>query len=392
MKPVGFRHIGQHGVLAPTEHDEASREDFIASMYFAVQADVFPGNRVAWDSRVRPAFVRETGREPQDRHEIRRAMAAEPMFQWWSSLRRTTQEMKQATGEEFVHRQTGPINDTVARLNRNGRGTLRLDPDLAIPRYVGKVDFHGQPGGYLAERCDNDVSPAAIYDPGVFVLTKGFMGPYCEAAGASAIHFLKSRFPTFSPGRILDMGCAVGHSTLPYADAYPDAHIDAIDLSAPMLRYAHARATSLGYALHFSQQNAEHTDFADESFDLVVSHIVLHETSRSALINIVNECHRLLRPGGLMLHVEQRQHEDMEAFEQFYYDWDTLNNNEPFWGTLHDMDLIKVARDAGFDQSRVIHEMVPNLVAADMLKGVIDDGKDFKRTAVWFAFGARKSS
>ncbi|MDA0368452.1 MAG: class I SAM-dependent methyltransferase [Proteobacteria bacterium] len=392
MKPVGIRQIGQHGALAAVNHDEAAREDFIASMYFAVQANVFPGNRLAYDRRVRPEFERGHGRAPEDRHEIRRAMAGEPLFQWWSGLRRTTQEMKQATGEELVHRQIGKINEEVARINRTGIGTLRLDPGLPLPGYASKVDFHGQPGGYYAERCAEDTTPAAIYDPGVFVLTKGFMGPYCEAAGASAIGFLRERFPDFEPKTILDIGCSVGHSTVPYSITYPEARIDAIDLSAPMLRYGYARANSLGHLIHFSQQNAEATDFPSGSFDLVVSHIVLHETSRRALRNIFAECQRLLAPGGLMLHVEQRQNEGLEAFEQFYYDWDTLNNHEPFWGTLHDTDLAELAADVGFATSDIFQKMVPNVVSADLLRSQIDEGQDFKRTSTWLAFGAQKKS
>ena len=42
MKPVGIRQIGRHAAIAEINHDEAAREDFVASMYFAVQADVFP--------------------------------------------------------------------------------------------------------------------------------------------------------------------------------------------------------------------------------------------------------------------------------------------------------------------------------------------------------------
>ena len=34
-----------------------------------------------------------------------------------------------------------------------------------------------------------------------------------------------------------------------------------------MLRYGHARAEAMGATIHFSQQNAECTDFADGSFD-----------------------------------------------------------------------------------------------------------------------------
>jgi len=126
------------------------------------------------------------------------------------------------------------------------------------------------------------------------------------------------------------------------------------------------------------------------SFDLTVSHIVLHETSRSALRNIFAECYRLLAPGGLMLHIEQRQHDCMEPFEQFYYDWDTLNNHEPFWGTLHDTNLSAIATDVGFAADGVVQQMAPNVVAADLLQDQISDGQDFKRTAGWMAFCAQK--
>ncbi|MCH8113689.1 MAG: class I SAM-dependent methyltransferase [Proteobacteria bacterium] len=386
--PRGFRNIGQHGIMAQANHDEAAREDFVAAMYYHVQSEVFPGNKIAYEERVLPRFLKEKKRPPETRQEIRREMEREPAFQWWSSLRRTTQEMKQATGEELVARQ---ITDLLKKSKVGGKtkGSLRLDPSLAIPRYLSKVDFHCQPGGYFTERTEDDITPAAIYDPGVYVLTKGFMGPYCEAAGATAINYLGREFPGFRPRKILDMGCSVGHSTLPYCDAFPQAEVHAIDASAPMVRYAHARAESMGRTVHFSQQNAEFTDFPDKSFDLVLSHIVLHETSRTALTNIVKECKRLLRPGGMMLHLEQRQHYGMDAFEQFYYDWDTLNNNEPFWGTLHDMNLADVAVAAGFERGKVIETLQPNVVAADMLDTLIDEGQDFKRTALWFVFGAR---
>ena len=387
--PRVFHNMGRHAMMADTSHDEAAREDFIATMYYAVQSDIFPGNRLAYDARVLPEFTRQNNRPPKDRHEVRHAMEGAPEYQWWSSLRRTTQEMKQNTGEEMVARQIGDLVER-AKPQDHTRGSLRLDADVAIPRYLTAVDFHSQPGGYLAERTEDDVTAAAIYDPGVYVLTKGFMGPYCEAAGATIINYLKREHPDFAPKRILDMGCSVGHSTLPYAEAYPGAALHAIDFAAPMLRYGHARAESMGQAVHFSQQNAEQTDYPDASFDLVVSHIVLHETSRKAMPRIIAECRRLLRRGGLMLHLEQRQHDGMDAFEQFTYDWDTLNNNEPYWGALHDTQMADVAVAAGFDRGAVIEKTVPNVLAADMFETQIGGGQDFKRTSEWYLFGAQR--
>ena len=69
----------------------------------------------------------------------------------------------------------------------------------------------------------------------------------------------------------------------------------------------------------FSQQNAERTSFDDESMDLVVSHIMLHETSHKAFNNILKESLRLLRPGGIMMHMEQPEDSQFEdRFDSFF--------------------------------------------------------------------------
>ena len=52
--------------------------------------------------------------------------------------------------------------------------------------------------------------------------------------------------------RILDLGCGVGHGTLPYADAFPEAELHAIDVAQPMLRYAFGRANAMGKSVHFA--------------------------------------------------------------------------------------------------------------------------------------------
>ena len=83
----------------------------------------------------------------------------------------------------------------------------------------------------------------------------GQMGLYNADMGDITVAWLKQSYPDFNPGLILDMGCSVGHSTLPYCNGFPKAEVHAIDVAAPMLRYAHTRASSMGNAVHFSQQN-----------------------------------------------------------------------------------------------------------------------------------------
>ena len=168
-------------------------------------------------------------------------------------------------------------------------GSLTLNPNVGLPPYLTAVDIHCMPGNYTTELAEDDVFAGALYDRGVYVYFMGGLGSYNQVVGEQLLAYINQSQPGFQPKRILDMGCSVGHSTLPYTAAYPEAEIHAIDVGAAMLRYAHGRAESLGCKVHFSQQNAEHTDFADESFDLVVSHIMMHETSNRAIRNIMQE-------------------------------------------------------------------------------------------------------
>jgi len=47
--------------------------------------------------------------------------------------------------------------------------------------------------------------------------------------------FLREREPAFAPRRILDLGCGVGNSTLPWAEGFPGAEVHAVDVAAPLL-------------------------------------------------------------------------------------------------------------------------------------------------------------
>jgi 2-polyprenyl-3-methyl-5-hydroxy-6-metoxy-1,4-benzoquinol methylase len=139
------------------------------------------------------------------------------------------------------------------------------------------------------------------------------------------------------------------------ARIFPEAEVYGIDVAAPCLRYAHARANALGVKAHFSQQNAEKTNFQDHSFDLIVSCLLLHETSHSAVPNIIRECSRILRPGGWMVHLDvyQFNKETLAPLEDFLRDWEVFNNNENFSGALREMDLQGIFEQAGFTEDTI---------------------------------------
>ncbi|NKB45186.1 MAG: methyltransferase domain-containing protein [Alphaproteobacteria bacterium] len=382
-----------HTLLPETTADEFSRQEFVKSYKLHLASQVSPNTKVVYDKQVRPAFEKEHGRAPKNRHEIRKAMNGNNHYQTWSSLQRTSQEMMWKSCQGPVERQ---LDTLIAESNKkisakSAGGTLKLDPELEIPRYLTAVDIHCQPGGYHTEVAKDDVASGAIFERAVYIYAMGQLGPMNDDIGGSTIEYLKSTRPDFAPKRILELGCSTGNSIVPYKDAYPDAELYAVDVAAPMLRYAHARCESLGVPVHLSQQNAEHMDFEDGSFDLIVSHILIHETSTTAFRNIMKETHRLLTPGGVAVHVETPAYKGMDAYDAFILDWDTYNNNEPFWSKSHEIDPPSAAKEAGFDPEKTFEAMAPSAYEAAKAKRTnVFQGGDFGGGGFWYLYGFEK--
>jgi SAM-dependent methyltransferase len=392
--PPPYSLVGKHGVSPDFTHDERARFNFLAQLNTHLAAHVVPGNARAYETRVKPAFEAEHGRAPIDRHEVRKAMLRNSHFQTWSALRRTSMELRQQNGREVVLRQLDKLNAKAAALN-NQSPQLKLNPDVAIPAYIRKVDFHCMPGGYTTELATDDVSAAANYDIGVFATTGGGLGCYNDGAGLAVARWMKSRYPDFElkriPKRILDMGTGPGHTVTAIAQAFPDAEIISIDVAAPMLRFAHARAKSLGVNnITFMQANAENVPLPDDSFDVVLTTISLHETSNLAIRRIMSETHRLLKPDGLSFHLEQPQYAGLPPFEQFMRDWDALYNNEPFWTRMHEMDIEQLMEDAGFQRDKMFQDKAEGILDETIFGKPKPDVEDFGRKAAWHLFGVHK--
>lgn len=389
--PPDYRVIGRHAVFPQTSHDEIERINFLAQMNRHLASRVVPGVKAAYDTRVAPGFTARTGRPLANRHEARKAMLDDPAFQTWSALRRLTMEQRQQAGRWTVLRQNERLAEIAAELT-DGDPRLQLDASLKIPRYVSAVDHHCMPGSYHAEYFSGDVSNGANYDHAGFVTTSGLLGKYSDGGGHAVVQWVKRNLPDFTPRRILEIGGTVGHSSLPLAQAFPDAEMTVADLGAPVLRYGLARAKSLGVDnIRFVQASGEDLSaFPDGSFDWIQTTMFLHELSTKALRNIFAETRRLLAPGGIVLHVEQPQYAaEMPLFEQAMRDWDAFYNNEPFWSRMHEMDLDAEMVAAGFDKDSLIHGGVFGVVDRELFPDAQeDDTEDYGRKAAWHVIGA----
>jgi 2-polyprenyl-3-methyl-5-hydroxy-6-metoxy-1,4-benzoquinol methylase len=342
----------RHAMLVEGDHDDRARQDFAFTFRNHVTSSMMPSIRTIYDQRAKKIYEKQNGRAPQSPKEIRDAVSADSYFRFYASARRTSQELIWASVTHAVERELPDLIER-AKPKADALGSLTLNPTVKPPTYSTALDIHCMPGGYSSDYGPDDVAVGAIYDRGVHIYMSGLLGPNDDFMGLLVGGFLKRTQPDFAPKRILDMGCSIGHSTLPWAKMYPDAEIVAIDVSAPLLRYGHARAESMGAKVDFIQADAEDTGFAAGSFDLILSHIMLHETSGKALPRIMAESHRLLAPGGLMVHADQPSFKALDTFATFMQENETWYNNEPFWANYRRTDLVDAAITAGFQRKNV---------------------------------------
>jgi SAM-dependent methyltransferase len=354
-----------HALLSKPTADELGREGFLAAMRRFLITDLYAGNEVAYRARQAPAFEKAHGRAPATTREVKGLMENDPFYRAFCLLNRSTQELLWDTVGESVERQL-PALTQAARTAPSAGGSLVLDPDFELPDYAKKVDIHVMPGSFHKEIGPDDVYAGAVYDRGVYVYAYGGLGDRNAGLGEGTIGCVQQRFPDLKPRRILDLGCGAGMSTLPLAEAFPGAEIQAVDIAAPMLRYAHGRSESMGVAVHYSQQNAGYTSFADGSFDLIVSNLLLHEIPQKLTKRIIAECHRLLSPGGV--HV----HNDMvgwptDPFQEFMAEWNGHHNNEPFERGSGTLDWTAACVEAGFAAEDVFLQPVGAAYMAEQL-------------------------
>lgn len=274
--------------------------------------------------------------EPQTFADV--AEIVSPLFEYKAEkfLSRQTQELMWSRLFEAV---TPHEKELLAWLDEpvpNPRGSLRLNPNLVPPAYY-EIDYHIQPGGQHRQPLIPFVLEIGQ------VVYHGERNARSELKVGAALAIPEGRYE-----RILDLGCGVGHSTYPIKERFPDADVYGIDISAPLLKYAHKQAEAQGIALHLSQQAAEQTDFPDNYFDVVTSTILFHEVPDDAAMAIIREGYRIVKPGGLFQIADTPPYREHELYRAFTSDWQTEHNGEPYWRQAALRDLAAMCREAGF--------------------------------------------
>lgn len=109
-----------------------------------------------------------------------------------------------------------------------------------------------------------------------------------------------SQLDLYHVRQILDLACGPGGWALDVARTYPEKQVVGIDISQLMVAYANVQAKEQPNASFQVMDILKPLAFPDNSFDLVNARFLTGLMPVSAWSKLVQECLRILRPGGIV--------------------------------------------------------------------------------------------
>jgi ubiquinone/menaquinone biosynthesis C-methylase UbiE len=105
------------------------------------------------------------------------------------------------------------------------------------------------------------------------------------------------------PGmRVLDLGCGTGTLTILIKQLHPDAEVVGLDGDRTVLEIARSKAKQAGVDITLDHGMAFQLPYPDNSFDRVLSSLVIHHLTTDNKQGAMREIYHVLHPGG-ELHV-----------------------------------------------------------------------------------------
>lgn len=314
--------------------------DFLRSARNHMEGPLYAGMRSAYAR----ALDERTGPAPTNWREAEDLLDGTTEFQLYSWYFRNLQRFKYsrpgfgifATLDAERERLEGELDRTA---QESGLGSLRLDPNLELPDYFRYVPFHQHTGGVA-----NDALDGMAYELGRRTTVPSHADP------DGIYHLVFDRLPKDrSYARVLDWGAGHGAGLVVWKMLHPESDAHGVDLSAPCLKLALRRARERGVAVTLSQQDLEHLDYADDTFDLVFFNFMLHEIPPARTPALLREACRVLKPGGLFAGGEfhLRPGDPVQNAIQRAHAW---LNNETYAAPWYETPIGELAADAGFSR------------------------------------------
>jgi ubiquinone/menaquinone biosynthesis C-methylase UbiE len=266
----------------------------------------------------------------------------DPTLKTYYRIKRSLQEAFWSGLIKSFNRRREDILAALEKTDKAGPGTLELAENWQdfVPEYAAR-EIHIQPGGYATEEL-----AGLFYDYGL----KVFMGGAADNDRLyKGVAMVVAMPEDGKVERILDLGVSAGATTIALKERHPKAEVWGIDVSAPMLRYAHVRAMEAGVDVHYRQMAAEDMDFPDNHFDAVLSMLLFHELPVPVAREVIAEVFRVLRPGGTFTVLDFPGDRERDVYSMFFAEMDAADNGEPYLPDYVRSNVEDLLVEAGFE-------------------------------------------
>jgi len=383
----------QHSLTLNKNLDQRARERFTSSMRAWVLTDLAGQMQADYEQASTDA-----GESHCSGEAVHQFLKNRGLFKWYSSLRCATQELVWQSVLRAIESDPDSVEKIGTAAPPEHGGSLALDDTIALPDYIDTMDVHLMPGNYQGGHSDG-AEAGVVYDNGLDVFSFGVMGENLDDIGHSMANFTRLKWPELNPKLIVDVGCTIGHNTVPWKQTFQEAEVHGLDAASPCLKYGHARAEAMGVPIAFKQALCDALPYSDSSVDVVFSSMFLHELPTPFIKAFFNEAYRVLKPGGVLINMELPPNDALGAYAAFYLDWDCFYNNEPFYKDFRDLSYSGLCSDAGFAEQDFFQATMPRFTYVSEAEFAQASGADatfdadtgrLSDTITWYAFGAQK--
>ena len=244
---------------------------------------------------------------------------------------------------------------------RSERNVTDLPKEVQSESYPGYYlqNFHHQTDGYLSDHS------ASLYDLQVEILFNGTAEPMRRRVLKPLVQGLRAFADRpASSLRVLDVATGTGRTLRQIRAALPQAQLVGLDLSPSYLRQANRWLSQLPSELpQLVQGNAEAMPFADGSMQAVTCVFLLHELPAEARQNVINDCFRVLEPGGTLVLADSVQLADSPQFETAMDNFRRVFH-EPYYRDYIGDDIDARLASAGFQGIRAESHLMTRVWSA----------------------------
>jgi ubiquinone/menaquinone biosynthesis C-methylase UbiE len=206
------------------------------------------------------------------------------------------------------------------------------------PRYYLQ-NFHYQTDGWMSDES------ARIYDIQVESLFGGSANLMRRQSLVPLAKFIAGKDQRKL--RLLDIACGTGRLIAAACAAFPRLNMLGLDLSE---EYLHEARRQVGRRpnVRFLLAKGEALPFADSSLDCVTSTFLFHELPPKIRRTVAREMARVLKPGGIYIHMDSLQIGDIPEFDDLLRGFPRFFH-EPYHGSYVEEDLAGLFGQAGLE-------------------------------------------